>query len=57
MTDYGLFAGIIAIVASCLFASLAGGHAAWGLLGPVGWIIAALRGIQDAIRETNAPRD
>jgi len=40
---------------SCLVARNLGGSAAFGLLGPVGWIIAALQGIRDALRASHEP--
>jgi len=43
------------IAGSCGIARNLGGSAAFGLLGPVGWIIAALQGIRDALRASHEP--
>lgn len=46
------------LLISCVVARLAGGgraSAAWGLLGPVGWIVAALRSIQVQLDELPPP--
>lgn len=49
---------LVGLIVSCVVAQAAsGGRAspAWGLLGPAGWIVAACRGIQEAILEGTRP--
>lgn len=48
-TGLYVFSAIVGIGLSLWIATLAGGDArlfGWGFLGPIGWIIAALRGVQ-----------
>jgi hypothetical protein len=48
------FGGLIALAFSCVIASSASGDRAsmaWGLLGPVGWVVAALRGAHVRLEE------
>jgi hypothetical protein len=51
-------AAVVSTVVSCRIAALASGWRAswaWGFLGPVGWIVAALRGIQIRMDEKARP--
>lgn len=48
---------IVSLIGTCVIAWLASGQdrrvsPLWGLLGPVGWVIAALRGMQEGSRRT-----
>jgi hypothetical protein len=50
---------VISLAVSCVLAGAAGrfpGAAAWGLVGPAGWVVAALVGIQRRIGDDRLPK-
>ena len=56
-------AGAISMLIASCAAGDSGGTALWGLLGPFGWLIAAIRGVQvrvddltDAVHKSAPPR-